>query len=148
MPSWKKTGVWGGPNYDTRKTSTWGGTGMTIPKQSSHPDLTFDWMAFAMLTNEGATDLWHIMQQMPMVKAVIHDDSVTNIPDDFYGGQAINKLFADLADQIPPKYPAPYWNEAEQSLNKIIAPAMAGEASYEDLIKKAADEYRNTVSTM
>ncbi|MGZ9225964.1 MAG: ABC transporter substrate-binding protein, partial [Anaerolineales bacterium] len=57
MPSWKKTGVWGGPNYDTRKTSTWGGTGMTIPKQSSHPDLTFDWMAFAMLTKEGATDL-------------------------------------------------------------------------------------------
>jgi len=42
------------------------------------------------------------MQQMPMVKSVIHDDSVTNIPDDFYGGQAINKVFADLADQIHP----------------------------------------------
>ena len=146
MPAWMKTPVWGGPNYDTRKTSTWGGTGMTIPRQSSHPQLTFDWMAFAMLTKEGASDLWKIMQQMPMVKSVIHDDSVTNIPDDFYGGQAINKVFADLADQIPPKYPHPFWNEAEQSLNKIIAPALAGENSYENLIKSAADEYRKTIA--
>jgi maltose-binding protein MalE len=119
---------------------------MTIPRQSSHPQLTFDWMAFAMLTKEGASDLWKIMQQMPMVKSVIHDDSVTNIPDDFYGGQAINKVFADLADQIPPKYPHPFWNEAEQSLNKIIAPALAGENSYENLIKSAADEYRKTIA--
>jgi arabinosaccharide transport system substrate-binding protein len=148
MPAWKKSGTWGGSDYDTRKTSTWGGTGMTIPKQSTHAQLTFDWMAFAMLTKEGATDLWNIMQQMPMVKSVIKDDKVTNIPDDFYGGQAINKVFADLADQIPPKYPHPFWNEAEQSLNKIIAPAMAGEGTYESLIKSAADEFRKTVSSM
>jgi ABC-type glycerol-3-phosphate transport system substrate-binding protein len=147
MPAWAKSGAWGGPNYDTRKTSTWGGTGMTIPRQSTHPQLTFDWMAFAMLTKEGASDLWKIMQQMPMVKSVIHDGNVTNVPDEYYGGQAINKVFADLADQIPPKYPAPFWNEAEQALNKIIAPAMAGEDTYEKLIKKAADEYRKTVAT-
>jgi ABC-type glycerol-3-phosphate transport system substrate-binding protein len=147
MPAWQTSGTWGGPDYDTRQTSTWGGTALTIPKQSTHPELTFDYLAFSLLTKEGATSVYEVMGQMPVVKAVIHDDTVTNIPDEFYGGQAINKVFADLADFIPPKYPNPYWNEAEQELNKTIAPAMAGEDTSENLIHNAADEIRNIMAT-
>ena len=87
------------------------------------------------------------MGQMPMVKSVIHDDSVTGIPDDFYGGQPINKVFADVADEIPPKYPHPFWNEADTELAKIMLPAYEGEGTYEDLIAQAADAIRDVMAS-
>jgi len=146
MPTWTTSGPWGGPTFETRKTSTWGGTSLTIPKQSEHPELTFDYMAFAMLSEAGGASVYQNMGQMPMVKSVIHDDSVTDIPDDFYGGQAINKVFADIADDIPPKFPNPFWNEAEQALNKQILPALENEGTYEELIAIAADEIREQIA--
>ena len=139
LPAWTTTGTWGGADYNTRKTSTWGGTGLTIPNQSANPQLTFDFLAFSMLTKEGATSVYQVMQQMPVVKSVIHDDSVTNIPDDFYGGQAANKVFADLADSIPPKYQNPYWNEAETEFSKTVAPLLKGDVTPQAAVDGAAD---------
>jgi ABC-type glycerol-3-phosphate transport system substrate-binding protein len=139
LPSWKTSAPWGGANYNTRNTSTSGGTGLTIPKQSANPQLTFDFLAFSMLTKEGGTSVYQVMQQMPVVKSVIHDDSITNIPDDFYGGQAINKVFADIADSIPPHYPSPFMTEAEQEIMKIYAPLMKGQGTYQSQIDGAAD---------
>ncbi len=146
MPAWSTSGTWGGPEYNTRQTSTWGGTALTIPKVSANPDITFDFLAFSHLTVEGAKSVYQVMGQMPMVKSVIHDDAVTNIPDEFYGGQAINKVFADIADYIPPKFPNPFWNEAEQELNQILAPALAGEGTSEELLKGAAGKIRDLIA--
>ena len=146
MPAWSKSAPWGGPDFDTRQTSTWGGTALTIPKGSTHPDLTFDFLAFAHLTKEGAASVYQNMEQMPVVKAVIHDDSVTNIPDEFYGGQAAIKVFADIADQIPPKFPHPFWNEAQTELGNIIIPAVEGEGTYEDLLAQAAVRIRDLIA--
>jgi ABC-type glycerol-3-phosphate transport system substrate-binding protein len=146
MPTWTTSGTWGGANFNTRNTSTWGGTSLTIPKQSADPQLTFDFLAFSMLTKEGATSVYKNMQQMPVVKTVIHDDSITNIPDDFYGGQAINKVFADMADAIPPKFPDPYWNEAETEFGKIIAPLMKGQGTYQSQVDSAADAIKKIMA--
>jgi ABC-type glycerol-3-phosphate transport system substrate-binding protein len=146
MPAWKTSAPWGGDKYNTRKTSTWGGTALTIPKQSANPQTTFDFLAFSLLTKEGATSAYQVLQQMPIVKSVIHDDSVTNIPDDFYGGQAANKVFADLADYIPPKYPSPFWNEAEQEIGKILAPLMKGDGTYQSQLDSAAEAIKNVIA--
>ncbi len=146
MPAWTTSGTWGGANYNTRKTSTWGGTALTLPKQTANPQLTFDFLAFSMLTKEGATSVYQVLQQMPVVKSVIHDDSITNIPDSFYGGQAFNKVFADLADFIPPKYPDPFWNEAETELGKTIPPLMKGQGTYQSQIDSAADAIKNIMA--
>jgi ABC-type glycerol-3-phosphate transport system substrate-binding protein len=147
MPAWKTSGTWGGEKFNTRNTSTWGGTALTIPKQSANPQLTFDFLAYSLLTKEGATSVYQVMQQMPVVKSVIHDDSVTNIPDDFYGGQAVNKVFADIADNIPPKFPSPFWNEAEQEIGKIMSPLMKGDGTYQSQLDAAAEAIKNVIAT-
>ncbi len=146
MPAWTTSGTWGGPTFETRDTSTWGGTALTIPLKSANPDITFDYLAFSMLTKEGAESVYKNMQQMPMVKSVIHDDSITNIPDEYYGGQAINKVFADIADNIPSKYPGPNWAEADTELGKLNAQALSGNANYEALIKSASDKIKQIIA--
>ena len=148
LPTWKTSGAWGGPDFNTRLTSTWGGTSLTIPRSSEHPELTFDYLAWCMLTDEGGASVYQNMGQMPMVKSVIHDDSVTDIPDDFYGGQAISKVFADIADDIPPKYPHPFWAETDTELGNIVLPAYEGDATYEELIHQAADKVRELMATV
>lgn len=147
-PAWKTTPPWGGPGFSTAKSSTLGGTCLAVPKQGDHPDLTFDWLAFAFLTREGAASVFQNMGQMPMLRSVIHDDSVTNVPDEFYGGQAVNKVFADIADDIPPRYPHPFWSEATTELGNALAPAfIEGETQdYQGLIAEAARRIRDVIA--
>mgnify|MGYP005861767511 FL=1 len=116
--------------------------------QGDHPDLNLDWLAFAFLSKEGAASVFQNMGQMPMLRSVIHDDSVTNVPDEFYGGQAVNKVFDDIADDIPPRYPHPFWSEATTELGNVLAPAfIEGEPQdYQGLIAEAARRIRDVIA--
>lgn len=145
-PKWKKNGPWGGPNFDERPTSTLGGTAMTIPKKGPKPDLTFDYMAFSMLTVEGAKSVYKYIQQIPMNKSVIHDESVVNIPDEFYGGQSFNKVFADIAESIPKINIGAYYNEAITEIGNAMVPALKGTDDPEEMINSAAKKVRDLMA--
>lgn len=146
MPTWKTSGPWGGPDFNTRNTSTWGGSGLTIPKVSANPDVTFEYLAFSMLTEEGGKSVYLNMGQMPVVKTVIHDETVTNNPDEFYGGQSVNKVFADIVENIPLKHPNAFWNEAEQEIIKNNAALLAGEGTGEELVKQVATRIKDIIA--
>jgi|SaaInlStandDraft_1057018.scaffolds.fasta_scaffold06608_5 arabinosaccharide transport system substrate-binding protein len=110
LPAWEAGG---------RRTSSWGGTGLAITKASRKQDLAWKLAKFLYIKKEDLSSRFEGTNIIPPLKEAWEMPAFDK-PDPFYGGQAIGRLYTDLAKETPPSYVSPYSNLAGTKLTEVF----------------------------
>ena len=92
------------PQWDASKfaTGNWGGSALAVMKATQHLPEAAE-LAIWLTTNPEATKLYTTKQFLfPCTTALLTSAEFAGQKMDFYGGQAVNKVFAKSADAVRP----------------------------------------------
>lgn len=109
VPAWEPGGV---------RTSCWGGTGNCIVKFSEHVDVAWDFMKFSMLSIEGNVRRFEETNLFPPYIPAM-DNERLHKPDEYFSGQDLGQIFADLGPEVPAQYQSPYRSELNSNLGAL-----------------------------
>lgn len=109
LPAWEEGG---------RRTSTWGGTGLAITKACKRPDLAWALAKFLYLNERDLDGRFRATNIVPPLKDAWNMPAFDE-PREFFGGQAIGRLFADLSPETPPSYVSPYTRLAQSKITEV-----------------------------
>jgi multiple sugar transport system substrate-binding protein/arabinosaccharide transport system substrate-binding protein len=128
-PVWKSGGF---------KGYGYGGAGWTMTQQTKIPiDTLWDFMHFAFMTKESQVKKFQLIHYFPFMKDAIHDPGVTDVADDYCGGQKVGGVFASFMDDTATFWNSPFWEEAVKALNDQLTQAYAGKITADQAIKTA-----------
>ncbi|HEX6358303.1 ABC transporter substrate-binding protein [Actinophytocola sp.] len=90
------------PQWDSAKPSSgnWGGSTSAVIKSTKNPIAAAQFAQFLNSDPESAKMFATKQFLYPPTKALLTDPSFVDEPLDFYGGQAVNKVFADIGDTV------------------------------------------------
>ena len=106
------TGRWGAcplPAFEPggRRASCSGGTGLTILKTSKRQDIAWRFVEYAMLRVSSVVARYKAINLYPAYVPAWSDPRMHD-PIDFFAGQDIGALYADVGREVPPQYQNPY----------------------------------------
>jgi multiple sugar transport system substrate-binding protein/arabinosaccharide transport system substrate-binding protein len=127
--------VWKGGGF---KGYGYGGAGWTMSKQTKLPtDALWDFMHFAFMTKESQVKKFQLIHYFPFMKEAIHDPGVTDVADDYCGGQKIGGVFASFMEDGATFWNSQFWQEAVKALNDQLTQAYAGKITPAQAIQTA-----------
>jgi len=130
-----------------RRTTVWGGTGMGVTQQSDYPDIAWEILKYTYMTKENQVKRYLEIHYFPTMLDALDDPRILEAEDEFFGGQTVGAVFADVAPEVPFYYTHPYKAEALDLLSsEVTSPVMAGEIAPEDALKDAAQKMREMIS--
>jgi arabinosaccharide transport system substrate-binding protein len=106
------------------RTSTWGGTMIGITRQCRDPDLAWRLIETLYLSHDALAVRQSATSILPPIPEYWSDPAYQR-PDPFYAGQQVDRLFLDLADEVPPRYVTPYTSAAQLMLATVLNRAVA-----------------------
>jgi arabinosaccharide transport system substrate-binding protein len=120
-----KAGMMPLPRFDPTDapTATWGGTMMGIPRMCPDPAMAWKVIEHFQFSPEAIAARQRTTNILPPVRDYWNDPFYSD-PDPFYGGQAIGRLYCELAEQIPRRYVTPYTSMASAALAKVQSQAV------------------------
>lgn len=104
------------------RTASWGGTMVAIPKNCRDPAASWELLRFLQLSPEALYARQYYSSILPTVTSA-WDDKVWDRPDPLFGGQAIGRLYAQLARELPVQRTGPYSTLLSQAIAAISASA-------------------------
>jgi arabinosaccharide transport system substrate-binding protein len=108
LPAWEKGG---------RRTSVWGGTGLVITRRSKRHDLAWELTKFLYLNQRDLGERFKGTNIIPPLKDAWNLPEF-NAPNEYFSGQAVGRLYANLAPDTPPVHSSPVINVARNKLNE------------------------------
>lgn len=120
--------------------SNWGGSNFSVFNTSPHPKEATEF-ALWMGANLDTAKYWNQKQFLfPVLKEVLADPSVLNYEYDFYGGQQVNKIFAEAEDHVDPSFQfAPFQDHVNQVIQDEIAASLGGNGTIADAFDRVQD---------
>jgi len=109
---------------DDARTSTWGGTMIGITRQCRDPDAAWRLIETLYLDHDALAARQATTGILPPIPEYWSDPAY-QLPDPFYGGQHVDRLFLDLADELPARYVTPYTSAAQLMLSAVLNKAVA-----------------------
>lgn len=114
------------------RTATHGGTGTVITNQSRHPDIAWEFIKFANMTEEGVLAAFDMVNLFPTYTKV-WDNPRLYRTDDYFSGQRPAEFISEVAPEIPPLNNSPYWPEATDAFTRlVITPVLQDTQSIDD----------------
>ena len=121
------------------------GSALVIPSGSNNKDLAWAFVEYAELTPEGQLIQYTQGDLFPsMVTPDVLDAPVFSAPDAYFGDQPVREVFADsnakfdVSIRVHPDYA-----EAQNILERNLAPAFEGQATCDEALEAAAREITN-----
>jgi arabinosaccharide transport system substrate-binding protein len=108
LPAWEPGG---------RRTSVWGGTGLAIARSTAKPELAWEFAKALYFDTRELGRRYAMTNILPPFKDAWNLPELKQ-PEEFYGGQRIGELFAELAPETPAVWSGPYWRLAEFKLSE------------------------------
>ncbi len=130
---------------DGVRTSCWGGTGATIIKFSKNIEPAWDFLEFAMLSVDGNVKRFQETTLFPPFIPAMSDERL-QAPDEYFSGQNLGGLYAEVGPSVPAQYQSPYRAELNTRLNPVMQEIWNGTVSPADGLKQVADEVRATMA--
>ncbi|HUT35015.1 MAG TPA: extracellular solute-binding protein [Planctomycetota bacterium] len=133
-----------------RRTSTWGGTMLGITKKCRDKKLAFELATHLYLNAEDLAGRFRDLNILPPLKDAWKLPQFDE-PRPYWSDQRIGRLYADLADQVPPQYTSPFITLAKNKMGEVVSACAAyyntnGETGFDDYakarLKDAADYVR------
>ena len=136
LPVWERGG---------RRTSCLGGTGLTISKTSKHINEAWKFMEYSMLSVEGNVRRFLMTRLFPPFKPAWEDPRLHQAVE-YFGGQDLGALFADVGAEIPAQYQHPYRPEFYSIWSgKYWRDVLDGKKPAAQALKECADELRKMI---
>lgn len=144
------------PQWDAANPSSgnWGGSSSAVLKTSEHPIVAAE-LAKWLNTDEEATSLFATEQFLfPVRTAILESSDFADQGAEFYGGQKVNKVFADISSTVDTDFQwLPFTDYAYSSFNDTIGKAIsekgdlaAGLDAWQESLMTYAAEQGFTVS--
>ncbi|HBG26437.1 MAG: hypothetical protein A2Y10_10015 [Planctomycetes bacterium GWF2_41_51] len=110
LPAWEKGG---------RRTSTWGGTGLAITEKSKNKELAWELAKFLYLNKKDFSDRFAMLNVIPPLKEA-WDLPAFQVEDEYYSGQKIGQIYAELAPETPPDYVGAYYEMVDGKTREVL----------------------------
>jgi len=107
-----------------RRTSTWGGTMLGITKKCRDPKLAFALAEHLYLNAEDLAGRFRDLNILPPLRDAWRLPQF-NEERPYWSGQRLGKLYANLAEQVPPQYTSPFINLAKSKLGEAVSACAA-----------------------
>lgn len=144
------------PQWDAANPSSgnWGGSSSAVLKTSKNPIVAAE-LAKWLNTNEESTSLFATDQFLfPVRTSILESSDFTGQAAEFYGGQKVNKVFADISTTVDTNFEwLPFTDFAYSSFNDTIGKAIsekgdlkAGLDAWQATLVKYATDQGFTVS--
>ena len=104
------------------RTSTWGGTMMGIPRNCGDPEASWRLIEHLYFSREGIEARRHYSTILPPV-TTLWNDPFYQRPDPYFGGQQVDRLYIELAKELPERHMTPATSMAYAYLSKVIVDA-------------------------
>ncbi len=127
-------------NAGDKISANWGGstfaTFTTTPNLQAATDF-----AVYMGSDPETSRYWNTDQYFfPVVKALVADKELMGTKYDFYGGQAVNEVFAEAANQVDPTYEfAPFQDYVNQVIGDELNAAVGGKGTLSEALDRVQD---------
>jgi len=131
MPQWKA---------GDKVVSNWGGSTFATFTTSPHQKEATLFATF-MGGDDAAGKFWNQKEFLfPVQKALIDDKALMGTKYDFYGGQAVNEIFAAAENEVDPSFEfAPFQDYVNTQLQDELAAALAGKSTLSQAFDKVQD---------
>lgn len=107
-------------------SSNWGGTAVSVPKATTNPIAAAKLATWLNTDNAANLSKATAFGLFPAAKATLADPQFVNQTSTFFGGQAINKLFAQFSTHVDTKFEwLPFMDYAFSSYTNTLGKAMA-----------------------
>ena len=133
-----------------RRTSTWGGTMLGITKKCQDKKLAFELARHLYLNPGDLAERFRDLNILPPLKDAWRLPAFHE-PRPYWSNQPIGKLYAELAEQVPPQYTSPFIGLAKNKMGEVVSACAVyynarGEEGFdayvEARLKQAADYVR------
>jgi lactose/L-arabinose transport system substrate-binding protein len=150
MKSWiapGTAGLWGvaempGMVEGGSRASNDGGSTFVIPAGAENPDAAWAFVEFALGRRESQLKMFEVSGFIPSLETT-YDDVLFETGDDFFAGQNVRAIYADVVQRIPS---AGIYGPNYDMMNSVVSPAIqsyaAGQVSAEEALSAAAAEIR------
>ena len=133
-----------------RRTSTWGGTMLGITKACPNPELAWQVAEHMYFDKAELAVRFRETNILPPLKDAWEHPAFDE-ERAYWSGQPLGRLYANLADEVPPQYASPLVETAKSKMSGVISACAVyyrenGEAGFEDFARtrlaEAAAEVR------
>ncbi len=135
LPAWEAGGT---------RTSCWGGTGNCIVKTSPNADEAWKFQQHSMLSKEGNVRRYEMTNLFPPFIPAM-DDPRLHKPDEYFSGQDLGGLFAEVGPSVPPQFQSPYRAEMQSKLDAAWQDIWDAKTKPADVFTQISDEIRKTM---
>ena len=131
MPQWEKGG---------KVASNWGGSTFATFNTTPHLQEATDFAVF-MATDPEVARFWNTDAYLfPVLKELINDPTLMGNEYEFYGGQAVNTIFAEAEGQVDPSFEfAPFQDYVNSQIEDNFAMAIGGNGTLADAFDRIQD---------
>jgi multiple sugar transport system substrate-binding protein len=129
------------PQWDASKfaTGNWGGSSLAVMKATQHLPEAAE-VAIWLTTNPEATMLYTTKQFFfPCTSALLSSPEWAGNKMDFYGGQAVNEVFAKSANAVTPFEWSPFQSFLYQSMSDEFGASIGGKGTLSDAFDRIQD---------
>jgi ABC-type glycerol-3-phosphate transport system substrate-binding protein len=137
LPAFEKGGL---------RTSCFGGTGSCIVRFSKNVEEAWKFQEHSMLSVEGNVLRFLETSLFPPLLPAMQDPRMHK-PDEYYSGQDLGKVFADIAPSVPAQYQSPFRAELNTKLEPMWQDIYDGKLKPADAFKQVADEVRQAMES-
>ena len=125
---------------DAFVTSNWGGSTLAVMKSTQHPAEAAE-LAIWLTTNIEAATLYTTKQFLfPTLTSILESPEFAGQQNPFYGGQAVNEVFAKSASAIDLNFEwSPFQDYFYQSMTDEFGAALSGSGSLADAFDRIQD---------
>ncbi len=131
------------PKFDPtdHPTSTWGGTMLGIPRNARDPQQSWKVIEHLLFSSQAMAARRQYSDIISPVRASWSDPSLAR-PDAMFGGQAIGRMFVELADQVPAFHATPFTTSAASLMTDVLREQvlMLEAGASEPARRRAADQ--------
>lgn len=103
-----------------RRTSTWGGTMLGITRKCANRELAYGLARHLYLNPEDLAERFRDLNILPPLKDAWKLPAF-NEPRAYWSAQRIGKLYAELADDVPPQYTSPFILLAKNKMSEVVS---------------------------
>ena len=137
---------------DNARTASWGGTMLSIPRNCQDPDQAWQLLRSLQLTPAALYARQFHSSIIPAVTTAWNDRNWDDA-DPLYGGQAIGRLYIDLARELPEQRISPYSMVVSQAIAAVLSDAQQhletnGEAGLEQLCASRLTEAQHRLAAL
>ncbi len=136
LPAWTTDGI---------RTSCHGGTGNCIVKTSDYTDAAWDFMQYSMLSEEGNVRRFEMTSLFPPYIPAMANERL-HAADDYFNGQDLGAVFAEVGPDVPAQYQSPYRAEMNAQLTAAWQDIYDGNRMPEEVFAEISENIRETMA--